>query len=280
MRRFEPAALVGMLFFTLLAIAGFGLAGGPAAAQQAAPVSQCQAIAERLPAVRHVVLTGARPAQAGAYEVTITYVTHSTYRIETPQGVIIATDYAGYAGSGVTPTVATMNKAHSSHFTSFPDPAIEHVLTGWNPDGGPIDHDLVVGDVYIRNVTTDIRAGAGMEADANSIFIFEVAGLCIGHLGHLHHVLEDRHYRAIGRLDIVMVPVDGGLTMGTDRMAEVVERLRASIILPMHRFGQPISAFIDLFEGGAAADIRAAPSFTVSLRSLPDRPTVVVLDGV
>ena len=45
----------------------------------------------------------------------------------------------------------------------------------------------VVDDVYIRNVPTDIRNGGAMEADGNSIFIFEVAGLCIGHLGHLHH---------------------------------------------------------------------------------------------
>jgi hypothetical protein len=28
--------------------------------------------------------------------------------------------------------------------------------------------------------------------DGNSVFIFEVAGLCIGHLGHLHHELM--HY--------------------------------------------------------------------------------------
>ncbi|MEY9138330.1 hypothetical protein ACVIWV_010144 [Bradyrhizobium diazoefficiens] len=30
-----------------------------------------------------------------------------------------------------------------------------------------------------------------------------VAGLCIGHLGHLHHKLDDSHFAQIGRLDIV-----------------------------------------------------------------------------
>ena len=38
------------------------------------------------------------------------------------------------------------------------DPDIEVVLPGWNPNGGPADHDVVVGDTYIRNVTTDIRS--------------------------------------------------------------------------------------------------------------------------
>ena len=41
-----------------------------------------------------------------------------------------------------------------------------------------------------------------MERDGNSIFIFEVAGLCIGHLGHLHHELDEGHYAEIGRLDV------------------------------------------------------------------------------
>ena len=88
------------------------------------------------------------------------------------------------------------------------------MLRGWNPEGGPARHALVVDDVYIRNVPTDIRScGGDVEKDGNSIFIFEVAGLCIGHLGHLHHRLEDAHYGAIGRLDIVMVPIDGGMTL-------------------------------------------------------------------
>jgi hypothetical protein len=30
-----------------------------------------------------------------------------------------------------------MNRAHSSHYTDFPDPAIKHVLRGWNPEGRP-----------------------------------------------------------------------------------------------------------------------------------------------
>ena len=129
-----------------------------------------------------------------------------------------------------------MNKAHSSPYALYPDPGIEYVLPGWNPDGGAIDHDLLVGDTYIRNVTTDIRAGfAGAEPDANSIFIFEVAGLCIGHLGHLHHKLEDKHIAQIGRLDVVMVPVDGGLTLGHESMSETIKRLRALVTAAIGR---------------------------------------------
>ena len=256
----------------------------PSFAQEAMAVSQCQAVAGAVP---NVTLASAgpagliHPAQAERKKVRISYVGHSTYLIETPGGVSIATDYSGYHGPDFPPTVVTMNKAHSGHNTPSPDPAIEHVLAGWNPAGGAADHDLVVGDVYIRNVTTDIRAGyEAMEADGNSIFIFEVAGLCIGHLGHLHHRLTDEHYAEIGRLDVLMVPVDGGLTLGFEDMREIVSRLRASVILPMHRRGPPISAFLGLFEEDVAREILPGRDITVSLRDLPDMPTIYVPQGI
>ncbi|MEX3010389.1 MBL fold metallo-hydrolase [Hoeflea sp. TYP-13] len=242
------------------------------------PVSICQAVASKPQAIPVVPAAG---DPLNKEQVRISFIGHSTYLIETPQGVTIATDYNGYAGDNEPPQVVTMNKAHSSHFTLQPDPAIENVLPGWNPNGGPVDHDLVIGDTYIRNVTTDIRSGfGGREPDANSIFIFEVAGLCIGHLGHLHHELEDRHIAQIGRLDVLMVPIDGGLTIGHEKMSDIVKRLRASVILPMHRRGGSIDAFLKLFGSDFAREFSTDSSMTVTLRDLPKQPTIIVLNGV
>ncbi|WP_206452780.1 MBL fold metallo-hydrolase [Aurantimonas marina] len=254
------------------------------AAAQSVP-STCIAVAENLPQTLRATYvsldakTPIRVAQRGRDEVRITYVHHSTYLIESPNGVTAATDYSGFSGPTV-PDIATMNRAHTTHFTEFPDPAIDHVLKGWNPQGGPARHALTVDDMYVRNVPTDIRSvGRGLEPDGNSIFIFEVAGLCIGHLGHLHHRLTDEDYAAIGRLDILMVPVDGGYTLSQEGMGEIAKRLRSSIVLPMHRFRGPIDRFLDRLPD-FAVDRRAENSFTVSLRTLPGRPTVIVLSGV
>lgn len=253
----------------------------PARAQVDEIPSTCIAMANALPNVIYANLTpNTLKSAISAPEVRITFAGHSTYVIDTPEGVTIATDFNGWAGPDVIPRVVTMNKAHSTHFTSFPDPAIEHVLTGWNPDGGAIKHRLKVDDVYIRNVPTDIRSFEGMEPDGNSIFVFEVAGLCIGHLGHLHHGLEDKHFAAIGRLDIVMVPVDGGLTLSHEGMTEITRRLQSSIVLPMHRRGRAISSFITMMGDGFATDFRSGRSFTVSLATLPRRPTILVLEGI
>jgi L-ascorbate metabolism protein UlaG (beta-lactamase superfamily) len=260
------------------------MAPGSAYAQDARPpVSQCQAIAQAVPNVMFASFKpdAAFPVQAVAEEVTITYAGHSTFVIETPGGISIATDFNGWYGGEAPPTVATMNKAHSSHYTLSPDPAIKHVLHGWSDDAKPADHDLVVGDAYIRNVTTDIRSGYGaMEPNGNSIFIFEVAGLCIGHLGHLHHELTDSHYAEIGRLDVLMVPVDGGLTMGAESMSRVVTRLRSALILPMHRRGPPIDNFLQMFGESFDRSFSDTTNVTVSLRSLPKTPLIYILKGV
>lgn len=233
------------------------------------------AIAEALPKATYASFTPAQAFVDG--DVTITYAGHSTYVIETPGGVRIATDYSGLYGSNPLPRIVTMNKAHRTHFTDFPDKGIDHVLRGWNPDGGPARHALVVDDVYVRNVPTDIRRFGEMEAHGNSIFIFEVAGLCIG---HLHHRLEDAHYGAIGRLDVVMVPIDGGMTLSIDAMTEITTRLYSSMILPMHRHATPMAEFTGMMGDGFAVEFRPSRSLKVSLRSLPARPTIIVLEGI
>lgn len=252
-------------------------------------VSQCQLIAEKIPNVQYANFT---PPPSGAAaltlaqvqeDVVITFVGHSTFQIDTPGGISIATDFNGWLRTSRTPDVVTMNKAHSSHYTLNPDPAIGAVLQGWNETqpGQPVEHRLVVGDAYIRNVPTDIRDwGGSMEANGNSIFIFEVAGLCIGHLGHLHHELTDTHYGEIGRLDILMVPVDGGLTLGADSMSRIVKRLRSAVILPMHRRGPPIETFLSMFDDSFDTQISENRGFTVSMRTLPKKPLILVLQGV
>jgi L-ascorbate metabolism protein UlaG (beta-lactamase superfamily) len=276
---YGPAML--RLFFVVIGFLGFLTV--QAAAHDAPNRSECLAMAEALPRATPINL---RRTAVKAEEVTITYAGHSTYYIDTPGGIRIATDFSGAYTTGRLPDVITMNRAHSTHYTLFPDPRIAHVLHGWGEDGKPAQIAERIGDVYIRNVTTDIRRyymddlGAEMIKDGNSIFIFEVAGLCIGHLGHLHHRLDDTHFAAIGRLDIVMVPIDGTYTMSLDGISEITRRLRASVVLPMHRFATPLDEFMRRIGQQFEIDERTDRSFSISRESLPSTPTVILLRGV
>jgi L-ascorbate metabolism protein UlaG (beta-lactamase superfamily) len=265
---------------TILALLGSLI--GPAFAEDA-PRSECLAMANAPPRATPVDF---RKAAAGTDEVAITYAGHSTYFIDTPGGVRIATDYSGAYQIGRLPDVVTMNRAHSTHYTLFPDPRIPHVLHGWGENGQPAKISERIGDVFIRNVTTDIRrfygdySGVDMIKDGNSIFIFEVAGLCIGHLGHLHHQLDETHFAAIGRLDILMVPIDGTYTMSLEGISDITRRLRASVVLPMHRFATPLDEFMDKIGKQFEIDRRSERTLRISRETLPGTPTVIILDGV
>jgi len=255
---------------------------GSAFAQEAQR-SECLAMANAPPRATPVSL---RRLAAKTDEVTIIYAGHSTYYIDTPGEVRIATDFSGAYTMGRLPDVVTMNRAHSTHYTLFPDLRIPYVLHGWGDDGAPAKIEQRIGDVFIRNVTTDIRRYFGEDSsgemikDGNSIFIFEVAGLCIGHLGHLHHKLDESHFAAIGRLDIVMVPIDGTYTMSLDGISDITRRLRASVVLPMHRFMTPLDEFMRRIGQQFAIDVRTERTLRISRESLPGLPTVIMLDGV
>ena len=130
-------------------------------------------------------------------------------------------------------------------------------------------------------MTTDIRGGSlGRVPDGNSIFIFEVAGLCIGHLGHLHHELSLDHLGLIGRLDVVLVPVDGGYTMAQASMLNVLKELRARVVIPMHYFGPTtLGRFIAGVGGTFAVKWQSEPVIVLSAATLPEKPTLIVLPG-
>jgi L-ascorbate metabolism protein UlaG (beta-lactamase superfamily) len=215
-------------------------------------------------------------------QVRITYVGHSTFLLESPRVVRVATDYNDYVRPPVLPDIVTMNHAHSTHYTDSPDPGIAHVLRGWASEyGKPVRHDLQVKDVRVRNVPTNIRDyGGGTERHGNSIFVFEIANLCIAHLGHLHHTLNQQQMNEIGRIDAVLVPVDGSYTLDLEGMVEVLEGLKAPLMIPMHYFSAyTLGRFLDRMREKFDVEMAETPSVVISKTTLPAKPKVLVLPG-
>ncbi len=216
----------GAFLLKIAVLFGFSLDAGSALARGCFPLAR-----EDPPGVRLASL----PAEA---TVGITFLGHASFWIESQAGVTAITDYNGHHLGPATPTIVTMNNAHGTHFTNHPDPAIAHVLRGWNPAGGIAEHDLEVGDMRVRNVPTSVHGRSGAQGNSNSIFVFEVEDLCIAHLGHLHHVLADEHLGELGIIDILLVPIDGRYTMGQELMREVIAQIGPAVVIPMHYFGR------------------------------------------
>jgi L-ascorbate metabolism protein UlaG (beta-lactamase superfamily) len=221
-------------------------------------------------------------AALNADQVRLTYVGHATFLIESPQLVRIATDYNDYVRPPILPDIATMNHAHDTHYTDHPDPAIKYVLRGWGPsESEPAIWDLKYRDVRVRNVPTNIRTwDGGTERYGNSIFVFEIANLCIVHLGHLHHTLTQQQLDEIGRPDVVLAPVDGSYTLDLDGMMEVLTSLKASLIVPMHFFSPyTLARFLDRARKQWPVEQAEIPSVVLSKATLPTSPKVLVLPG-
>lgn len=249
----------------------------PALGQDRRP-SHCIALAEAAPGLDYLHKAGFRDPLP-EYAVRIRYVGHAAFLIQAGD-LSAVTDFTGFLGNvDFITDVVTMNHAHSTHWTANPDPAIPHVLRGWGAEFGQgIDHHVDLGDMLVRNVSTDIRAGDRVEPEGNSIFVFEAEGLCIAHLGHLHHEPSDDQYAALGRMDVVMAPVDGGYTMSLGNMMNVLRRVRASIVIPMHWFtDRTLERFLAGMQGDFVIDRPGTSEIEVSLRTLPDRPTIKVL---
>ena len=99
----------------------------------------------------------------------------------------------------------------------------------WNPV------DETFRDVKVRNLGVYHDTTQGMQRGKNSIFILEVDGLKIVHLGDLGHLLTDDQVRQIGPVDVLMIPVGGVYTINGSKAKEVVAQLKPKMyILPMH----------------------------------------------
>jgi L-ascorbate metabolism protein UlaG (beta-lactamase superfamily) len=112
------------------------------------------------------------------------------------------------------------------------------------------------------------------------MFVFETAQLCIAHLGHLHHTLSPEHLKRLGRIDVLLVPVDGSYTLETFDMMEVLRTINAPLMIPMHFFGpSTLNRFIASARAYFSVEFSDTAAIALARATLPKSPTVLVLPG-
>jgi L-ascorbate metabolism protein UlaG (beta-lactamase superfamily) len=128
-------------------------------------------------------------------------------------------------------------------------------------------------------VASEHDAAAGTERGPNTIFVFDLDGTRVAHFGDFGQTeLRPEQAAAIGKVDLLFIPVGAGPTIGDEQAAAIAEQLGAKWIVPMHyrteriSFLQPADAFLERIENVHRSD---SPTFDTA--NLPaESPLAVV----
>jgi L-ascorbate metabolism protein UlaG (beta-lactamase superfamily) len=121
---------------------------------------------------------------------------------------------------------------------------------------------------------------AGTARGPNTIFVFALDGLRVCHFGDFgQSALRDEQAQAIGQVDLLIVPVGGGPTIGAEGAAAIVARLSPRWVVPMH-YRTPRIGFLETADEflDASAHVHRLAGSVFETSELPhaDGPLVVV----
>jgi L-ascorbate metabolism protein UlaG (beta-lactamase superfamily) len=182
-------------------------------------------------------------AQPKNKALTIRWFGQSFFQIETGDGTKIVIDphaMPEYSRPTCQADLVLITHEHDDHnrpevLTDSEKAKIIRGLTlkGKKQDWTKIDEQFK--NIHIRTVPCFHDEEDGLKRGKNSIFVIETDGLKIVHLGDLGHPLSDDQVKAIGPVDILMIPIGGIYTINGEKAQEVVKQLKPRLyILPMH----------------------------------------------
>ena len=230
--------------------------------------------------LRHAAFLRAtfRRTSVEANHVRITFVGHATFVLESPQGVKVVTDYNDYFRAPSAPDIATMNILRPNHATSNVEPSVKYVLHGWDEGRGIPYLDVRYKDMRVYNVPVNISVMGSVSTNLSSMFMFETAGLCIAHFGHLAHVLDEKQVFRLGRVDVALVPVDRIATESYEELRHNLGLLKPRLIIPMHFIsGYFAEDFAREVENLYKVKYHDGNTITVSHADLPTESEILIL---
>lgn len=148
---------------------------------------------------------------------------------------------------------------------------------------------LAADRVQARQVFAFHDNARGKQRGPDTITVLDSGGLRIAHLGDIGQTtLTDDQIKAIGRVDVLMIPVGGFFTVDGAQAAALVAQLKPRVIIPMHYRTQVLSAdlrsklatrdaFLSAMQGKAQVVTITARDLKLSPKTLPATPTIYLL---
>lgn len=213
----------------------------------------------------------------------ITWLGHASFLIESRDGTRIVTDpfeSGSYDGAvGYTPIecvadAVTVSHDHADHNAVDCVKGDPEVVRGTEP--------VTIKEIGIRGISTYHDENKGKDRGRNTVYVMEIEGMRVAHLGDLGHTLTNEERDALGNVDVIFAPVGGYYTIGPDEAKQVAEQLGAKVIVPMHyktdALGFPIQPVDDFLKLMGNVERANGTSFEIQRSDLPEVAKVVVLD--
>ncbi len=207
----------------------------------------------------------------------IVWLGHSCFRIRGREATIVTDPFdktLGYPMKKPTATIVTVSHQHPQH--SF----VQGVTGTPRIISRPGEYE--VANVFINGVATYHDSEQGAELGRNTAYVMQIEDVVICHLGDLGHVPTAEQIEQMSDVDILMVPVGGGPTIGPAAAVETISLLQPKLVIPMHYKTEvvkvdlaPLETFLK--EMGVR-EVVSRPKLAVGKSSLPGETGVVVLD--
>lgn len=206
----------------------------------------------------------------------ITWYGHSCFRFVERGRVTIVTDPfsddIGIPSPKLKADVVTISHDVPGH--NF----VEAVKTPSHVLRGPGEYEI--GGVFIMGIP--MHDAQSHSARPNVGYLFDYEGLTVLHLGDLNHVPAQSVIEEIGEVNVLLVPVGGGMGLKAAQAAEVVALIEPYYVVPMH-YALPGLAFelepLDKFlKAMGVSKVQESDVLKVTAADKPEQPQMVVLN--
>jgi L-ascorbate metabolism protein UlaG (beta-lactamase superfamily) len=202
---------------------------------------------------------------------------HSCFRIRGKQATIVTDPFPpdlGYTLGKPTADIVTVSHQHHGHFYNKGIGGDPKVIAG------PGEYDIK--GVLIIGIATFHDADRGQKKGKNTVYLVEIDGITVCHLGDLGHVLTAEQVEEVGDVDVLLLPVGGGSTINAPTAAEVIRQIEPKVVIPMHyktpvlkRELEPVESFLK--EMGIEPPT-SQPKLSFNPSNLPMSTQVFLLD--
>ncbi|MBN2239406.1 MAG: MBL fold metallo-hydrolase [Dehalococcoidales bacterium] len=162
----------------------------------------------------------------------IQWLGHASFLITSENGTKIITDpYEPILGMNYgeikeSADVVTVSHEHGDHNNVATVQGSPQIITSSAP--------VEAAGITFTGIDTFHDASGGSERGTNIIFCFEVDGVKVCHFGDLGHMLTDAQAKAVGKPDVIMIPVGGNFTIDAATADAVIDAVKPAVVIPMH----------------------------------------------